>query len=217
MKQRLKNPRVGDVVYSLLSGKGVIKSIDEELIVLFDNGGTKYYTLDGRYRPTHQNSELSYTPWFGEDGVYTASFEKPIPKVEDMFSLREFLKGSQRFPFDVLVIKDNGDIITTHNPKECENRISYCPNRMYRKIITLKVFLTIREFMLTQAGYENWCPSQDGNSIFYTIRHCPTGKEKYLIQNNNCVGGILTFPTKELAEKFLENNEYLLENIQEFL
>lgn len=213
MNKLLKKPRRGDVVYSLLSGRGVVQGTEEGLIVLFDNGATKYYSMTGLYRSTHQNSELSYTPWYDEEGNYTATFEKNrLFEVVDENTLNEFLNRDQEIPFNVNYGKESswGQTNRTIDLPRKGSRL-LIPLYYGRELNALMRILMIREFYVRRSAPDHQGP-------FYVrltedacqIRH--KDGEVVIVPAWEGGGGSLTFPNKEMAEEFLENNLQLLKD-----
>lgn len=215
MKHALIAPRVGDEVYSLFSGRGIIQAIEEHMIVLFDNGATKYYSPAGVYRRTHQNSELSYTPWFDESGNYTATFKKDRTRdVVDEKSLEKFMQEEEEFPFCVNYAAQGEGVGWKGTTKTSEPRKDnelVIPYNFRREITALMKLLMIREFYIRRLCPEGhigpyYVPIDENSQEIKTI----DGKAQ-VVPADPRASGCLVFHSKEMAMQFLEKNKGLID------
>ena len=96
-KERFFNAKVGDKVVSVIDGEGVIKRIDQQeylwpLVVRFDNGLVKCFTLGGCY----SSFDAAPTLFWANDYVPPVKGKEPvrlpdIPKDTKMFVKKEYL------------------------------------------------------------------------------------------------------------------------------
>jgi len=117
-----KNAKVGDKVWCVLNGWGVIVAIEEHAVyqieVSFDDNTTpcEEYTLEGFMLDAHNSPSL----FWNEFEIPESAYAKPCPfKVNDVvtvFGDVEIKNGTFPYPARVTDICDGVNVITPNNP-----------------------------------------------------------------------------------------------------